>query len=101
MKRTLFGLVVLVGMTAPGQQTGVLLKHLSSWNSDIEPLNNGTASVCGGTFPRSRLRGSQGNSTFPSGPLIRSCEGSVLTETAVGNLCLDNPAFVPASHQAN
>ncbi len=45
MKRTLFGLVVLVGMTAPGQQTGVLLKYLSSWNSDIEPLNNGTASV--------------------------------------------------------
>jgi hypothetical protein len=55
MKRTLFGLVVLVGMTASGQQTAMPLKHLSSWNSDIEPLNNGTASVCGGTFPRSRL----------------------------------------------
>ncbi len=59
MKRTLFGLVVLVGMTVPGQQTGMLLKHLSSWSSDIEPLNNGTASVCGGTSPRLRLRGRQ------------------------------------------
>jgi hypothetical protein len=30
-----------------------------------------------------------------------SCEESVLAEAVVGNLRLDNLAFVPASHQAN
>ena len=74
MKRTLFGLVVLVGTTAPGQQTAVLWKHLSSWDGDLDPLNNGTAPVCGGTFPTTR--GSKAGICLPrySSPGIEFCQ---------------------------